>query len=165
MRLLARPTAALALGLLLSASAWAGENDATKKKDATADKDATASSATAAPAEKPSTPAADPATAVATPAGDSNAPSGSGSAAPPASSSEHSQVVPVAPITGERATTYTLESGEMLGRHVVAFSTGVNKFSRAPGNTTILNLDLDLAVGITDRISEKAAPTASVVEV
>jgi hypothetical protein len=144
MRLLARPAAALALGLLLSATAWAGENDASKK-DADAEKKASSSAASAAAAENT------PAPAVAPPA--ASAPADSGSGAPPAASSENSQIVPVAPITGERATTFSLESGEMLGRHVVAFSTGVNKFSRAPGNTTILNIDLDVAVGITDRIS------------
>jgi hypothetical protein len=59
----------------------------------------------------------------------------------------------VAPLIGERGTTFSLESGETLGRHAVGFSVGADKFSRAPGDVTVLNEDLDLAVGITDRFS------------
>lgn len=56
-------------------------------------------------------------------------------------------------LKGERATTFTLESGETLGKHVVGFSAGVNKVSRAPGDVTALDVNLDLAVGITDRFT------------
>jgi hypothetical protein len=41
----------------------------------------------------------------------------------------------------------------MLGKHVVAVSAGVDKIDRAPGDVTVLGVDVDLAVGINDRIS------------
>ncbi|HKO05155.1 MAG TPA: hypothetical protein VJW51_10415 [Candidatus Acidoferrales bacterium] len=62
-------------------------------------------------------------------------------------------MTPVPPAIGERGSTFTLESGETLGRHAVGFAVSADKFSRAPGDVTVLNLDEDLAVGITDRIS------------
>ncbi|HUK53002.1 MAG TPA: hypothetical protein VL099_06910 [Candidatus Binatia bacterium] len=157
MRFVARPAAALALLLLFSAPAWSGEKDASKT-DPNAEKKAAPAGETAAASDKTPTPAqptaGQPDPAAATTASESSPESAAdgGAAAPPAGSGE-SKIVPVAPLIGERATTFTLESGEMLGRHVMAFSTGVNKFARAPGDTTVLNLDLNLAVGVTDRFS------------
>ncbi|HUJ39013.1 MAG TPA: hypothetical protein VLW54_00595 [Candidatus Acidoferrales bacterium] len=152
MRLLVRPAAALTLGLLLAVPVWAAANEAPKSdpaakkneasKDAPKDasKDAPATAATADSPAKPS-----PAAAPARPD------------PPPAEKSEKSwwdgPVDPVAPLIGERGVTFSLESGETLGRHAAAFSFGADKFSRAPGDVTVLNLDLDFAVGITDRIS------------
>jgi len=140
MRLLARPAAALILGLLLVVPVWAAADDApkadppAKKNAATANAPATATSTdgSAAPAAANANPAPPP-------------PAESGSGSPP--------VTPVPPAVGERGTTFTLESGETLGRHVVGFAVSADKFSRAPGDVTVLDLDLDLAVGITDRIS------------
>ena len=166
MRLLAQPAAVLALGLVLFAPAWADEKDAAKTAPATETKataapnSATNSSSTSAPG--PAQPVVAPAANSAAPAADSsaNASANDESAAPPpASSNEGSQIVPVTPLIGERGTTFTLESGETLGKHVVGFDTGVEKFARAPGDTTILNLDLNVAVGITDRLSAFVAFT------
>ncbi|HKM91639.1 MAG TPA: hypothetical protein VJX29_13580 [Candidatus Acidoferrales bacterium] len=150
MRLLARPAAALTLGLLLVVPVWAAADDApkadpaAKKNAATANAPATPSTTdgAAAPAA-PAVAAAAPAAANADPAAPPPAEAGSGSPA----------VTPVPPTVGERASTFTLESGETLGKHAVGFSVGVDKFSRAPGDVAVLDLDLDLAVGITDRIS------------
>jgi hypothetical protein len=149
MRPLARFAPAVILLFALGAPAWSGENGAPQpgaanppaEKKATAKAPAADSPAVSADAATP----ADPATPAAQP---SAAP-----APPPSASSDSNAVAPVAPTLGERATTFTLESGEMLGRHVVALSAGVNKFSRAPGDVTVLNTDLNLAYGINDRIS------------
>ncbi len=161
MRLLARPAAALTLGLLLAFPAWAAADD-TPKSDPSANKPATTEKPKDGADSKDSstTPAApDGAAAVAsspaTPADPNPAPApppveGTGASAP---------VDPVTPIIGERAGTFTLESGETLGRHVLGFSVGVDKSSRAPGSITVLDTDLDLAVGITDRISAFVAFT------
>jgi len=136
MRLLARPAAALTLGLLLGVPIWAVADDA-PKSDPPAKKNATKSTPGVADDGSSSAPPA-PAPA----------------AVPPAeTSSGNAEITPQAPLRGERAATFTLESGETLGKHVVAFSTGVSKISRAPGDVTVLDVDLDLAVGITDRLS------------
>jgi PKD domain len=144
MRLLARPAAGLTLGLLLALPVWAAAGDGpksdppAKKKHASKD----ASSATAADSSAAPGTAANPA-----PANPAPAPR------PAENSSANVPVTPVTPLVGERGTTFTLESGETLGRHAVGFSVGAEKFARAPGDVTVLDLDLNLAVGITDRIS------------
>ena len=140
MRLLARPAAALVLGLLLGVPIGAAADDA-PKSDPPAKKKASGENTPGASAtESSGTAAAAPAPAPA--------------AVPPAEASSGSAGVdPVVGLKGERATTFTLESGETLGKHVVGFSAGVNKISRAPGDVTVLDVDLDLAVGITDRLS------------
>jgi len=150
MRLLARPVAALVLGLFLGVPVWAADD--APKPDEPAKK--TEKSPEAAK------PAAGPATdsgASASPAAPSQPAAAPSPAPAPAAASENSSnppaVYPVAPLVGERASTFTLESGEMLGRHVVGLSAGVSKISRAPGDVTVLDVDLNLAVGITDRIS------------
>jgi hypothetical protein len=155
MRLLARPAAALTLGLLLAVPIWAADDapkadPPAKKNTATANAPATTSrtdgsAAAAAPdaATPAAAPVAAPATTNATPPAPPPAEAGSGTPA----------VMPVPPAVGERGSTFTLESGETLGRHVTGFAVSVDKFSRAPGDVTVLDLDLDLAVGITDRMS------------
>jgi len=155
MRLLARPAAALTLGLLLVVPIWAAADDA-PKADPAAKKNAATANAPATPsttdgAAAPAAPAAAaPAAAAAAPAAANADPAGP----PPAEAgSESPAVTPVPPTVGERASTFTLESGETLGKHAVGFAVSADKFSRAPGDVTVLNLDLDLAVGITDRIS------------
>ena len=153
MRQLVRPAAALALGLLLAVPLWAAADDApkadaaAKKKDAAKDaaKDP-ASTATSSNTAANSAPAADPAPAPA-PANPDPAPP------PPENSWWDGPVKPVTPLIGERGVTFSLESGETLGRHAASFSFGADKFSRAPGDVTVLDLDVDFAVGITDRIS------------
>jgi hypothetical protein len=139
MRLLARPAAGLTLGLLLAIPVWAAADDA-PKSDPPAKKKSTGSEAPApaASTDGSAAPAAVPSPAPAEPA--ENAPT-------------NVPVTPVTPLVGERGTTFTLESGETLGRHAVGFSVGAEKFARAPGDVTVLNTDIDLAVGITDRIS------------
>jgi hypothetical protein len=141
MRLLARPAAALALGLLLAVPIEAVAEDAPKADPPAKKKSATENtSAPASTTDGSATPSPVPAPAPAP--------------APPAESpAENAGVDPVVGLKGERGTTFTLESGETLGRHVVGFSAGVNKISRAPGDVTVLDVDLDLAVGITDRFS------------
>ncbi len=149
MRLLARPAAGLTLGLLLALPVWAAADDAPKSDPPAKKKDA--SKNTSKDASSPATSAdgsAAPATA-ANPAPANPAPA----PRPAENSSANVPVTPVTPLVGERGTTFTLESGETLGRHAVGFSVGAEKFSRAPGDVTVLDLDLDLAVGITDRIS------------
>ena len=153
MRLLVRPAAALTLGLLLAVPLWAAADDAPKPDPAAKTKDAsnnapkdTSNDATA--SADSSTSSADPAPAAA------SAPAAPDPAPPPAEKSwTAGPVDPVTPLVGERGVTFSLESGETLGRHAVGFSVGADKFSRAPGDVTVLDLDLDLAVGITDRIS------------
>jgi len=152
MRLLARQAAGLTLGMLLAAPVWAAADDTAKadtsasktaaatksKTDANASSDAASKDAPAAPAPVASpAPAPDPVPAP-----------------PPAEKSGSSApVYPVTPLIGERGTTFSLESGETLGRHAFSFSAGADKFSRAPGDVTVLDVDLDFAVGITDRLS------------
>ncbi|HMD31178.1 MAG TPA: hypothetical protein VKG84_04655, partial [Candidatus Acidoferrales bacterium] len=159
MRLLARPVAALALGLVLGVPVWAAADDAPKsdppaKKKSTADKAPDAATVTPGPktdsTDTPATPAAAP---VATAPAPDPAPAPALPQAPADKASGSASVDPVAPPTGERATTFTIESGETLGKHVVAVSAGVDKISRAPGDVTVLGVNVDLAVGITDRIS------------
>ena len=152
MRLLARPAAGLTLGLLLTLPVWAAAGDTpksdppAKKKDASKDAAKDTSAANSADSSAAPATASSPATTTPTPA---PAP-----APPPTEKSRwDGPVDPVAPTVGERATTFTLESGETLGRHAVGFSVSADKFSRAPGDVTVLDLDLDLAVGITDRLS------------
>jgi len=148
MRLLARPAAALALGLALGVPVWAVADDTPKSdppaKKKVADKTPDANSSTNTAASTDSTAAPSPATPA-------PAPAPAQQTDKPATKAE--PVYPVAPLLGDRATTFTLESGEMLGRHVVGFSAGASKISRAPGDVTDLDVDLDLAVGINDRIS------------
>ncbi|HXZ18924.1 MAG TPA: hypothetical protein VEG63_03185 [Candidatus Acidoferrales bacterium] len=155
MRLLALPAAGLTLGLLLALPAWASEDD-TPKSDPPANKAATTDKSKAdANSKDNSAPvaAADGAGAVALSAAASANPAPAPGPPPPEVSPANAPVDPVTPLIGERGTTYSLESGETLGRHVVGFSFGVDKFSRAPGDVTVLDTDLDLAVGITDRFS------------
>ena len=144
MRLLALRAAGLTLGLLLAVPVWAAADDAPKsdppaKKSAAAEKPKADDGTNEGSASPAATPAPSPNPAPAPP--------------PPESSSSNVPVTPVTPLVGERGTTFTLESGETLGRHAVGFSVGVEKYSRAPGDVTKLDLDLNLAVGITDRIS------------
>jgi hypothetical protein len=151
MRLLARPAAALSLGLLLAVPIWAAADDAPKSdppaKKSAATANAPASAATTDGAAVPATPAAATAAAPTTTTADPPVP-------PPAETGSGTPAVtPVPPAVGERGSTFTLESGETLGRHVTGFAVSADKFSRAPGDVTVLDLDLDLAVGITDRIS------------
>jgi hypothetical protein len=143
MRLLVRAAAGLTLGLLLAVPAWTAADD-TPKSDPPAKKNTTKASGTS--------PSADGSAAPATATSPAPAPSPA-TPPPPESSSSNTPVTPVTPLIGERATTFTLESGETLGRHAVGFSVGAEKFSRAPGDVTVLDLDLNLAVGITDRVS------------
>jgi hypothetical protein len=145
MRLLARPAAGLTLGLLLAFPMWAAADNAPKSDPPAKKKDASKDAA-------PSATSADGSAAPATAA--HPLPANPAPAPPPAeNSSANVPVTPVTPLVGERGTTFTLESGETLGRHAVGFSVGAEKFARAPGDVTVLDLDLDLAVGITDRIS------------
>ena len=152
MRLLVRPAAALSLGLLLAVPLWASGDD-TPKPDATAKKKDASKDASK---DGPGTAASTNATSSPAPAGDP-APANPAPAPPPDEKSGNSwwdgPVKPVTPLVGERGTTFSLESGETLGRHSVGFSFGADKQSRAPGDVTVLDLDLDFAVGITDRIS------------
>lgn len=144
MRLLARRAAGLTLGLLLAVPVWAAADDASKS-DPPANKAATTEKSKADTDSKNS--AATPAVAP------DPAPNPAPAPPPAEGSSSNVPVTPVTPLIGERGTTFTLESGETLGRHAVGFSVGADKFSRAPGDVTVLDLDLDLAVGITDRLS------------
>ena len=57
---------------------------------------------------------------------------------------------PVPPLTGTNGL-LTIESGEPLPAKTIATTAGVNKFARAPGSVTILNTQLGVAVGVTNR--------------
>jgi len=150
MRLLARRAAGLTLGLLLAAPVWAAADD-TPKSDPPANKTAaTEKSKTDADSKDSSATAADSAAVATSPA---PAPDPAPAQPPAESPSSSAPVTPVTPLIGERGTTFSLESGETLGKHAVGFSVGADKFSRAPGDVTVLDVDLDLAVGITDRLS------------
>jgi outer membrane protein OmpA-like peptidoglycan-associated protein len=80
---------------------------------------------------------------------------GKAKAAKPASTAETAPVSvykPVPTLTGTNGL-LTIESGETLPAKTIATTAGVNKFARAPGSVTILNTQLGVAVGITDRLS------------
>jgi outer membrane protein OmpA-like peptidoglycan-associated protein len=59
----------------------------------------------------------------------------------------HAAVPPTTGVNG----LMTLESGETIPRKTIATTAGVNKFSRAPGSTSIFNTQLGVAVSLNDR--------------
>lgn len=59
---------------------------------------------------------------------------------------------PVPAFTGTNGL-LTIESGEPLPAKTIATTAGINKFARAPGSVTILNTQLGIAVGVTNRLS------------
>lgn len=48
---------------------------------------------------------------------------------------------------------FTIDTGDTLPRHGASFETGVNKFSRAPGSVSMLELGWGIGYGISDRLS------------
>jgi len=52
---------------------------------------------------------------------------------------------------------FTLETGDTLPKHGVAFSAFGNKFGRMPGSVTIFQIGVDLSYGITDNLNFYAA--------
>ena len=48
---------------------------------------------------------------------------------------------------------FTIESGDTLPKRAWSFSAGVNKFSRMPGDITVLNTGFNIATGLTDHFT------------
>ena len=48
---------------------------------------------------------------------------------------------------------FTVETGDTLPKHGATFETDVNKFSRAPGSVSLIELGWSVGYGITDRLS------------
>lgn len=48
---------------------------------------------------------------------------------------------------------FTIDTGDTLPRGGVTFETGINKFSRAPGSVSILEMGWSASYGITDRLT------------
>lgn len=64
----------------------------------------------------------------------------------------HTEWVPMPAVTGNPGM-FTVETGETLPRGGFAFTAGANKFSRDPGNITVVSYGWAFAAGITDHIS------------
>ena len=129
------------------------DDDAAKPASA-----ASVSPATAAANESSSKDAPPVANADAAAPAASNAPSGAsaGNAAPAptevAPDTTNSEWVPMLSNTGNPGM-FTVETGETLPRGGFAFTAGADKFSRDPGNITVVSYGWSFAAGLTDRIS------------
>jgi hypothetical protein len=98
-----------------------------------------------------------PSTDSGTPAQPATAPAASATspAAAPANSTTadiHTEWAPMPAISGNPGM-FTVETGETLPRGGFAFTAGADKFSRDPGNITVLSYGWAFAAGITNHIS------------
>jgi hypothetical protein len=141
-------------GLLLAVLLWAA-NPAVgdEKKDAAKSKENVASAATTKqpPADPPANSANNPAANTASATKD---PSPAPKPAPSGKDTweEGPRWIPMPALDGNPGL-FTLETGELLPKGGFDASAGVNKISRMPGSTTILQVVPSIGIGLTDRFS------------
>ena len=133
--------------------AWAASLD-DKAASATPATIATAGAATGTAASRNDSTAAGNADAATTPQPAAAATSATPDPAPAKSTSAdiHAEWAPMPAWSGNPGM-FTVETGETLPRGGFAFTAGANKFSRDPGNITIINYGWSFSAGITNHIS------------
>ncbi len=146
---------ALVAVLFLVATVSFADGPGTAKKDkekADAAKAATSSATASSTSESSSTSAATGTATIAAVPAPAPAPTGVGGLWSGPTNDDKPAMLPMAAFGGGLGL-FTVQTGDTLPKGAWAFEGGVNKYSRAPGSVTLLDIGWSISTGLTDRIT------------